>query len=132
MSLDKTLSDTITALIEAHAAEQMGFDWQHDIAKRFGALAVYGDIGGALMLCPDGSILCAGWDEEEAKAPLLGWQIIGRAAASYHFPDLVDLAPSRPERFLLCWRCPGTGCAYCFGLGWLPYEQLRICTGAQG
>src|SRR5262245_42312915 len=98
----------------------MGNDWQRDLAGRFGALGVYGDMGGALMVRPDGSVLGVGWDDEQPSVVTNGWRIIGLAAASYRFPDLADLAPERPVAAWPCYRCAGPGCEYCFGMGWLP------------
>jgi len=117
---ERSLAARISSLVEAHRLGQTSHDWQRDIATRFGALGVYGDIGGALMVRPDGSVLSMGWDEEQASAAPDGWRIIALAAASYRFPELFDLAPERPPTARPCWKCEGSGCEYCFGMGWLP------------
>jgi hypothetical protein len=131
MTLSKALSDTITALVAAHSSGQMGHDWQRDLAKRFGALGVYSDIGGALMLRPDGSILGVVWDDEMASVPQAGWKIIGLAAASYFFPELAVLAPERPAAAWPCLWCSGIGCASCFGMGWLLDAPNDLHSGAE-
>jgi hypothetical protein len=123
MSLDKRVSDTIAALVAARSRGQAGGDWERDIAVRFGALSVYCDIGGALMVRPDGSVLTMGWDDEQPTVVSEEWRIIGLAAASYHFPDLAELAPARPATAQPCWRCNGPGCESCFGLGWVATSQ---------
>jgi hypothetical protein len=118
--MDKVLSDCIAALIAAHRAGLGCHDWQHEMATRFGALGVYGDIGGALMLCPDGTVRSAGWDDEQASEASPASRFIALAAASYRFPELAALAPERPAAARLCSRCGGPGCEWCFGMGWLP------------
>jgi hypothetical protein len=114
------LSAKLDALIESHASGCRCHDWQKDIAIRFRARGVYGDIGGALMLRPDGSVLSTGWDDERAEPAKEGWCLIALAAASYRFPELSSLAPERPANARPCWQCRNAGCDYCFGMGWSP------------
>jgi hypothetical protein len=118
--VDGTLSEQIAALVEAHRTGAATYDWQRDMAVRFGGLGVYGDIGGALVLRLDGSVLEVGWDDEAAAEAGPGWQLIALAAASYRYPELAALAPERPPTAQPCWKCSGPGCEYCFGMGWLP------------
>jgi hypothetical protein len=113
-------SSMIEAIIELHRTGCLCHDWQKDMATRFGALGVYGDIGGALMIRKDGSVLYANWDEEQAEPAKEGWRVIALAAASYRFPELSALAPERPATARPCWKCGDAGCDYCFGMGWLP------------
>jgi hypothetical protein len=121
---DGELAARIAALIESHRAGVDCSDWQREVAIRYGALGVYGDIGGALMVRPDGSVLGAGWDDDQATAATEGWRIIGLAAASYWFPDLAALTPERPTNARICWKCGGPGCRHCFNMGWLPDINL--------
>jgi hypothetical protein len=110
----------IDALVELQRSGCHCDDWQKEVANRFGALAVYGDIGGALMIQPDGLVLSAGWDDEQAVPAKGGWRLIALAAASYRFPELSSLAPKRPATARTCWKCSDSGCGTCFGMGWLP------------
>lgn len=114
------VSAKIEALIESHRSGCLCHAWQRDMATRFEALGVYGDIGGALMVRPDGSVFSAGWDDEQAKPANEGWCVIALAAASHRFPELSSLAPERPATTRPCWKCGGAACEYCFGMGWLP------------
>ena len=118
--MDEALSDRIAALVEAHRTGVGAHDWQRDMAVRFGGLGVYGDIGGALVVRPDGSVLSFGWDDDEAAEPSPGWRVIALAAASYRHPELAALAPERPPTARPCWKCGGPGSECCFGMGWLP------------
>jgi hypothetical protein len=118
--MEKSVSEQIALLAAAQRAGKECHDWQQELAERFGGLAVYGDLGGALVLRPDGSALGLGWDDEKAAEPSPGWRIIALAAASYQFPELAALAPERPPGAHPCWLCAGAGCESCFGLGWLP------------
>jgi hypothetical protein len=90
------------------------------MAVRFAGLGVYADLGGALVLRPDGSVLGVGWDDEEPSEAGPGWRLVALAAASYHFPELADLAPERPRGARPCPACSGQGCERCFGMGWFP------------
>jgi hypothetical protein len=119
-TVDTSLSERIAALVEAHRTGTAGDEWQRDMAVQFGGLGVYGDIGGALVLRPDGSVLSVGWDDEVASEPSPGWRVIALAAASYWYPELAALAPERPPTARPCWKCGGPGCESCFGMGWLP------------
>jgi hypothetical protein len=99
--VDATPSDRIAALVEAQRTGRAAHDWQRDVAVRFGGLGVYGDIGGALVLRPDGSVLSVGRDDEAASEASPGWRLIALAAASYQYPEL---APARPPTARPCWN----------------------------
>jgi hypothetical protein len=118
--VDETLSERIAVLVEAHHTGAAPHDWQRDMAVRFGGLGVFGDIGGALVLRPDGSVLTCDWDDEVTEEAGPGWQVIALAAASYKYPELAALAPEQPPNARQCWKCHGPGCEHCFGMGWLP------------
>lgn len=95
-----------------------------ELARRTGALPVYRDMGGALTLTRDGSLV-AYPDENGQAEPLLdpGWRTLALVAAAERFPELASLRPrggSRP-----CPVCQGTGrvlgalgwCSKCHGVG---------------
>ncbi len=79
------------------------------------------------MIRPDGCVLSMGWDDKQTTIAPEGWRIIALAAASYRFPDLSDLATKRPAAARPCWRCAGSRCEYCFGMGWLPEQPGLNC-----
>lgn len=94
------------------------------------AVMIYGDIGGAAYITPDGEILTQAWDSEEPPAPeadptlRLAALVIG---AEKH-PQLRPLLPSRPSDAVTCKTCGGTGrlpkyprlLCLCGGIGWMP------------
>jgi hypothetical protein len=135
------LSDVILAsrILELIRAFQNGtgaarHGWQQELACRFDAVPVYSDLGGALLLRPDGKILRVGWEDEEKAEPAdQRWSLMGRVAAAEFFPELRALAPSPPASADNCPNCGGAGlerwwvegvkgvtfCGRCCGLGWL-------------
>ena len=114
------LSDRIAALIAAQRAGSGCSDWEQELAARFGAFAVYGDLGGAMLLRQDGSVFGLGWQDEQPSDVTPGWRLIALAAASYRFPELAALRPERPAAARPCSDCHGVGCEWCFGVGWRP------------
>jgi hypothetical protein len=101
-------------------------DLSRSIAEATGALPVYGDMGGYLVIRDDGEILR--FDPENAvtvREDDLRWRLIARSVAAERFPELASLRPSRPADGRECSTCRGTGllegkarCGTCFGLGW--------------
>jgi hypothetical protein len=120
MTENQSLEDRIATRIAVQCQSASNHELDRPFATRFGALVVYGDLGGALMVRPDGSVLAAGWDDTEASVPSEGWCLIALAAAAFHFPELADLAPERPATARPCPMCGGPGCKTCYGLGWKP------------
>jgi uncharacterized protein (TIGR02996 family) len=105
------------------------------LARRHDALPVYADMGGVILLRPDGEWLTLGDDDDEPRTETdRGWRMIGLVYAAEFFPELRPLLPPRPAdagpcpgcggRGLERWRLEGvsgiTPCGGCFGLGWLP------------
>ncbi|MBX9585113.1 MAG: hypothetical protein K2X87_32810 [Gemmataceae bacterium] len=95
--MDEGLAGRIAALVDARRAGTQGSDWERALAARFGGLAVYGDIGGSLVVRPDGSVLCVGHDDGRAEDAGPGWRTLALAAAGDHFPELAALIPGRPR-----------------------------------
>jgi hypothetical protein len=105
------------------------------VARHLQALPVYVDIGGALLLRPDGTVLEVhsnqSWDgpvesrDLEAERDLK----LARVAAARSWPTLASLAPQRPEGAAECATCQGDGllvvgeleayCRDCGGSGWV-------------
>jgi hypothetical protein len=138
VSIDAVLARRITELIRALQPAPAPLDWPYELARRFDALPVYSDMGGALLLRPDGEVLSVLWDSEsEARPAERRWRLLGLAAAAEQFPELTPLLPSRPATALSCPACRGTGrwrragvepgpwCGECMGLGWLDADPGR-------
>jgi hypothetical protein len=128
----------LRALRAVQAGEErddwLGHDGYRDLARRVGALPVWSDMGGYILLRPDGELLTM--DDGEAPRPLThkGWRLLGLVSAAELFPELRPLLPPRPADAGSCPRCAGncverwrlegkrgiTPCGKCWGLGWLP------------
>jgi hypothetical protein len=99
-----------------------------------GALPVYSDMGGTLLLRPDGEILFledASEDDEPQFETDEGWRITAIVVGAERYPELRPLLPIRPAVAEACGACDGQGrirvaeisrgflCGTCRGLGWL-------------
>lgn len=99
-----------------------------------GALPVYSDMGGTLLLRPDGEILFLDDASEDDKPRLEtdeGWRITAVVVGAEKYPELRPLLPIRPAVAEACDACAGQGrirvaevshgflCGTCRGLGWL-------------
>jgi hypothetical protein len=102
-------------------------DWK-SVAAASGALPLYADMGGFLVIRDDGEILR--YDPETATTKPEEderWRLVARSAAADRFPELESLRPQRPSASRTCSACAGAGrvlegtvrCGMCFGLGWL-------------
>jgi hypothetical protein len=122
----------IAELIAAFQAGEAPHDWQRELARRFGALPLYGDMGGALLLRPDGEVLVVEWEAEANARPAdRGGRLLCLAVAADTFPELRPLLPPRPAAAVSCPACNALGrlrltginhplwCGECSGLGWL-------------
>jgi hypothetical protein len=93
---------------------------------------IYGDIGGAAYIDPDGAITLEPWDDQPGNQ----WpadpefQLVALVAGARSHPELAELLPARPANATGCQQCHETGwyniaktelvCAACHGLGWQP------------
>jgi hypothetical protein len=100
-----------------------------------GALPVYVDVGGALLLRADSEILCFPWDSLGEPAPESdpGWRLTAVVVGAEKHPELRPLLPVRPIGTEDCRWCACHGricigdldrssdliCGSCYGLGWL-------------
>ncbi len=82
-----------------------------DAVRTSGALPVYADMGGALLLRPDGEILCFPWDSlgEPARESDPGWRITAVVVGTEKYPELRPLLPVRPVGTPDCQWCAGSG-----------------------
>jgi uncharacterized protein (TIGR02996 family) len=140
----------IAALLRGHillliqdfqSARTHEFDRQ--LACLFDGLPVYSDMGGALLLRPDGEVVEVGWNGvlvrpdggisevvDDVRPAGEFWRSVGLAAAAAAFPVLRPLLPMRPPDAQPCPACAGVGrqpwpegggatwCGSCYGLGW--------------
>jgi hypothetical protein len=96
-------------------------------AERTGGVPVYSDIGGTLVVAPNGDVLHFDPDTESVRPVTEDrWRNLALARAAKRFPELVVLAPLRPPDATTCPACGGlgvvlgsVGCAECTGLGWV-------------
>ena len=122
-------SAAIRQLIAEYVAG-MEDDVAHAATRRVEALPVYSDVGGSLLLAPNGDILCLPTDSH--GPPTLErdpqWQLVARVKAAEKYPQLKALLPIRDDQSVQCHSCNGSGavsvggvsltCGKCRGLGW--------------
>jgi len=107
-------------------------------ARAHHALPFWRDIGGCLLLQPNGTILGLEWDnpslvDSVADTPRDRKLVhAARASAAERFPDISGLRPERGPDVKICPSCGGTGrltrfgeppvnvVCECGGLGWIP------------
>jgi hypothetical protein len=118
------ISKKIRELI-AGAAQGSEASMSKEVAEAAGALLVYAGMGGALAVTPEGGVVLYDFDERVISAPEEGWQLFALKRAAKKFPELLELAPSRPSAAVNCPSCGGRGvvfdkygCGDCWGLGW--------------
>jgi hypothetical protein len=103
-------------------------------ARRHGAIALMGTIGGIWMLRPDGSFWDADMEWRKPLTPLPSdLHITALVAGTERYPWLAELLPPRPVDARDCMRCGGRGtfvpsnalpgsdgvfCPECKALGW--------------
>jgi hypothetical protein len=129
MTTDADLRDIVVRLAARVAASDEN-DAFRDAARATGSLPVYCDMGGCLVVSPDGDVLRfdpeSGSTETETDPR---WRLLARAKASRRYPELASLEPLRPEDAPECFECEGTGlllgldCKRCSGLGWVDNAQ---------
>ncbi len=128
---------SISALIERILLETTPLpgDLPAETARRHGAIPLMGDLGGAWLLRPDGSLWEVAWDtdSENSPRPLRSERrIIALAVGARRYPWLSALLPTPPPDAQPCAACRGEGeirispnrmaggviCGECQALGW--------------
>jgi len=99
-------------------------------ATKTGGLPIYSDMGGILVLLPDGQVVHFDPDTQSI-APVADkrWRAAALTHAARKFPEISSLIPPRPPDAASCPSCGGTGtmfvnitCGICFGLGWVEMD----------
>jgi hypothetical protein len=111
------------------------------LAVKLQILPVWLDMGGCLGVQPDGNVVSFLWDEPDQLRKETDKRIRNMVyyQGSCKFPELAELAPSRPPSAETCSHCGGTGkvsfpkeadeapelsvVCFCSGLGWLPAKS---------
>jgi hypothetical protein len=120
----------------AAAVKQLGTEtWPDRAGREHGAIPLWADIGGAILLRPDGTVLELEWDQPSEHAPreldAPSWRV-ALVTGAERYPWLAALLPQRPANAETCPDCEGKGrrdyndpetrgrvyCASCDGLGW--------------
>lgn len=92
-----------------------------------GALPVYADAGGTLLVSTDGDVLFYRSDSRAFdRVTSSRWRRIAIVRAAERYVALAELCPRRPRDAPDCSACEGRGsihhpapCAECGGLGWI-------------
>lgn len=122
--------------------------WLRELACRFDALPIYADMGGTILLRPDGELLGVYDDGVPSVLEHRGWRTIGLVSGAEFFPELRPLLPPRPNNAFDCHPCGGRGverwwmegrkgvtsCSSCWGLGWIPQRPANgsDCASCRG
>lgn len=120
---EPSLSEIVGRLSRQAASKS---DELSDCAAITGAVPVYADAGGVLLITPDGGVVQ--YDPETGGVvPVRDgpWRTLALVKAARKFPELAGLGPRRPETAVECSACRGSGvivgdldCATCSGTGW--------------
>jgi len=119
------LKSTISRLSNEVAAADSS-SYIREAAVRTGGVPVYADMGGVLVVAPDGSTLH--YEPASRKIDAFveeRWRLLALVRAARKYPELSELRPARPETARSCRQCGGTGlvvgqvdCGVCDGTGW--------------
>lgn len=131
-SITPELTNRIQHLIDELQPPDTLQYWPNYVCKHeLNALILHGNWNHIWALQPDGTLLCMDYEEfghptEPETDPLVLYAVLVHGARCY--PELQELAPSRPEGARPCSKCGATGmekgeawkwCLSCNGLGWL-------------
>ena len=120
------LASIIRRLSDEAAARASNEDVREAVMKT-GGVPVHTDLGGILLVAPDGQVLHYDPESGRVQAPGHNWKQLALAKAARRFPELEELRPRKPDGAAECRACEGSGvlqegvdCGTCFGAGWLP------------
>ncbi|NTX02750.1 hypothetical protein [Myxococcus sp. CA040A] len=105
---------------------------QRERARELGGLPLYADMGGLVVLRPDGTALTYDWEDSKSEATDDVWKVIALTTSREKYPGLRELLPERTVSALDCAACTGTGsilratCGKCLGLGWHEPEAVGV------
>jgi hypothetical protein len=124
--MNEQTHDVVVRLANAAAVSAISRD-QRAAAALTGALPVYEDRGGMLLIAPDLNVLYFDPDTgETGEVTEEFWRVVARVSAARKFAELRHLRPEMPPNGSPCDRCGGSGevfprvgCGACAGTGWL-------------
>ncbi|NTX11175.1 hypothetical protein HUA76_10280 [Myxococcus sp. CA056] len=106
---------------------------QRELARELGGLPLYADMGGLVVLRPDGTVLTYDWEDSKSEATDDVWKVVALTTSREKYPRLRELLPERTVSALDCAACTGTGsilrtatCWKCLGLGWHEPEAVGV------
>jgi hypothetical protein len=102
-------------------------DIRYDVVRQTGALPLYGDLGGIILLTSSGKLIL--YENADGKVGELhdeSWQKTALVVLARDYPELAELGPVRPDHASDCPCCHGAGrvtkfriiCGECGGTGW--------------
>ena len=124
------MSERILELIGSYVPSRRGHHKQGVAAVRLGWLPVSWQMGGVLVLSPDGrvGILSDGPPYSIEREADQVWALTARVHAVRDYPELAALLPVKDRRSIRCGECKGKGrisigqasldCGKCAALGW--------------
>lgn len=128
--LPPPLAALVQAAFDARSPEN---DVPARYARRHGGIPLYGDMGGVLLLRPDGTIWEILLDADVATPVTADQRAHALATGIRRYPWLAELLPKIPAGATLCTDCHGEGelqlgtarpfCGGCHALGWRPAKQ---------
>ncbi len=143
LRFDSTDVETeIDRLVDRYEPDPSHGAWLGDWARARRALPVSFDVGGALGIRRDGTVLSVAWDRQDDSTREETSGVAHLAAtvgAARTKPTLETLAPRRPAAARACPQCGalapagGTGCPTCWYLGWeVPKPPAWFRSGSEG
>lgn len=130
---------SLSAQIATRLQEYINSEDAHfrTLAQHLGALPIYADLGGYILLRPDGELLFVDIDQDPQDVRVMTtsieprWRTLALVVGSEKYPELRELLPVRPNGAQDCRTCGGRGrvdptpevrglwCGECHGLGWV-------------
>ena len=130
--IDPEVSESIRRLSKSAAVSEPD-ESSREAAARTGGVPVYADLGGVLVVAPDGAVLR--FDPEADEVSVVNderWRMLALQSGAQKFSELESLRPRRPLSAVVCQLCSGSGvvavdirCGECFGLGWVAPSGVR-------
>lgn len=129
----------IVSRLSREAAKNAPLLEAREAASDTGCLPVYADVGGMLLLAPDGEILQYDYEARSARPERdERWRRVALVSTARDFVELRHMAPVRTESDVTCTQCRGRGtllggdCGVCLGTGWHDKSLANLDRGGTG